>query len=77
MSATVKKYRWMAQAFVGWPDCACGASDYRVVRTEGLVQWVEPTGVIVPERKWCRHRPIELALLRAYRAGRKAAHATR
>ena len=76
MSKIAERFEWMAKSFVGWPDCRCGASDYRVVKTEPSVTWVEPNGTVMPKRNlYCRHRRIELALIRAYRSGREAARA--
>lgn len=75
MSVVFKQLDQKARTLVGWPQCMCDASDYRHVRWEGPVQWVEPTGVMVPAktRKWCRHRQLTRALVKAYRQGRAAA----
>lgn len=59
------------------PWCQCG--QYEPTRVEwdwGFVtMYYGPPGSrpIIPERKWCRHRSIKLALIRAYRAGRAEA----
>lgn len=59
------------------PRCQCG--EYEPARTAHesffLMMYYGPPGSrpIIPERKWCRHRSIKLALIRAYRAGRAEA----
>ena len=68
----VERAEHIARSIVGWPDCRCGASDYRHVRTDGLIRWIEPTGALMPKRiMYCRHRELARQLLLAYRRGRR------
>ena len=70
----VQRFKRQARSLA--THCHCGEYEpVRVTAEPGFrVLWYGLPGTmpVIPERKWCGHRRIERALIKAYRAGRAA-----
>lgn len=80
VSQRVRRLDEQARIIVGWPECRCNAFDYEHVRWEGPIQWIRPLGPmgkVCPRVRWCRHRHVLRALIRAYRSGEREARASK
>jgi len=75
VSKLVDGFRQRALALAG---CTCGWAEPDRIKDEGALRYYyyDSAGIgkpRIPQSRHCRHRAIERALVRAYRAGRRAA----